>query len=121
MPSFTGARLKKARCRLANSLRARRKVPAYRNRTHRGYVMADIIRFDKYHQIKRQLPGFGTPGFAEAYAEARALLHVAEGNFLTPFETTHVASKLLSPPAVGIFRAIVRRLQHARGVVSFEP
>lgn len=72
--------------------------------------MADnIIPFDKYHDIKERLPGFGLPGFTEAYAEARAFHFVAEGRILSPSELTHLASRL-SPLARSILREILLHL-----------
>lgn len=72
--------------------------------------MADkIVRFDRFFRVKTKLPGFGLPGFTEAYAEARALLFVAEGQIFTPFELTHLGSKL-SPLALSILREILLHL-----------
>lgn len=77
--------------------------------------MADnIIPFDKYHSIKRRLPGFGTPTFADAYVEARAFVHVAEGRFLSCAQLTFLASKL-SPYALCLLREMVRELRGASG------
>jgi hypothetical protein len=72
--------------------------------------MADnVVRFDRFFRIKGKLPGFGCPGFTEAYAEARAFLYVAEGRFLSRFELTHLASRL-SPLALSILREMLLRL-----------
>jgi len=74
--------------------------------------MADnIIFFDKYHTIKKKLPGFGTAKFENSYAEMRVFVHAAEGNFLTPAELAYVASKLLSPSGLCILRQFLKHLQ----------
>jgi hypothetical protein len=80
----------------------------------RGLMADNIIPFDKYHNIKKRLPGFGTPPFENAYAEARALLHAAEGNFLKCAQLTHLGSKL-SPLASSILREMVKDLQSRTG------
>lgn len=73
-------------------------------------MVDNVIPFDKYHNIKKRLPGFGTAPFSNAYAEARAFVHVAEGKFLSCTQLTHLASKL-SPPALCILREMVRELK----------
>ncbi len=72
-----------------------------------------IVRFDKYHNIKKYLPGFGSPAFANAYAEARAFVHAAEGKFLSRAQLTHLATRM-SPFALCILHEFVKRLQHSR-------
>jgi hypothetical protein len=82
--------------------------------------MADnIIPFDKFHSIKKRLPGFGTPPFANAYAEARAFVHVAEGKFLSCAQLAHLASKI-SPFALCILRRMERELPYARVGANLE-
>jgi len=79
--------------------------------------MADnIIQFDLQFRIKRKLPGFGTPGFADAYAEAKGFLlilkcnlEVPERDALTRSEFIHVASKLLSPLGLSVLEELVLR------------
>jgi hypothetical protein len=73
-------------------------------------MASNILPFDKYHHIKKKLPGFRTPPFSNAYAEARAFVHIAEGNFLTCAQITHLASKL-SPPALCILREFLWHFQ----------
>jgi hypothetical protein len=77
-------------------------------------VMADnVVFFDKFHRLKRKLPGFGTTEFQNAYAEARALVHVAEANFLCAAELNHLTSKL-SPFALCLVRAMVKQIKAKR-------
>jgi hypothetical protein len=76
-------------------------------------ITATIIPFDKYHHIKKKLPGFRTPQFSNAYGEARAFVHAAEGNFLTCAQLTHLASKL-SPLALCMLREILWHLENKR-------
>jgi hypothetical protein len=82
-------------------------------------MAGNIIPFDKYHNIKKRLPGFGTLPFANAYAEARAFVHAAEGKFLSCAQLTHLASKM-SPLALCILQEMVRELYRARGGVNLE-
>jgi hypothetical protein len=82
--------------------------------------MADIIPFDKFHRIKKRLPGYGTVEFPNAYVEARVLVYVAEGNFLRCSELTHLGSKLLSPLGSRILQEIVRHMDRERRSVAFE-
>jgi hypothetical protein len=82
--------------------------------------MADnIVPFDKYHNIKKRLPAFGTPPFANAYAEARAFVHVAEGRFLSCAQLTHLASKL-SPLALRILQEMIRQLRSNSDVLHLK-
>jgi len=86
---------------------------------HNGLVMADnVVGFDRFFRLKRKLPGFGRPGFTEAYAEARAFLYVAEGRLLSRPELTHLASRL-SPLALSIVREMV--LQFGRESTMTRP
>lgn len=85
---------------------------------HRA-AMADIIPFDKFHRLKRKLPGFGTPGFTNAYAEARAFLHVVEGKFLSHAQLTHLACNM-SPLGLRILQVMVRELRYAGDDGNFQ-
>jgi hypothetical protein len=73
--------------------------------------MGKVVPFDTYQRIKPALPGFGRPGFTEAYAEARAFMYVAERRLLGEFELTHLATRL-SPHALSILREILLRTRH---------
>jgi hypothetical protein len=79
----------------------------------------NVIPFDKYHYLKKRLPGYGTPAFGNSYAEARAFPHVAEGRFLSCAQLTHLASKL-EPLALRILRDMVRKLHRARGRANLQ-
>lgn len=81
--------------------------------------MGDIVRFDKFHRLKRKLPGFGKPGFTNAYAEARAFVHTAEGNFLNPTQLKHLLSKL-SPFGLCIVLELVEHMHIRRDSASHE-
>jgi len=82
-------------------------------------MAGNVIPFDKYHNIKKRMPGYGTPPFANAYAEARAFVHTAEAKFLTCGQLTHLASKM-SPLALCILQEMVRELHRARSGGTLE-
>jgi hypothetical protein len=90
-------------------------------------VLGNVIPFDKHFRLKRKLPGFGTPAFANAHAEAKAFMQIVDRNSaiperdaLTHTELTHVASKLLSPLAARMVRQIIRQRRDARDTPELE-
>lgn len=73
--------------------------------------MADnIIRFDRFHRIKRKLPGSRTPDFHRAYNAATGFLLLAQANVLSCGELTHIAAKL-PQPVLHIVHSMLKELQ----------
>jgi hypothetical protein len=76
-------------------------------------VTDHVVSFDPDYLIRSLPPGFGTPRFREADADAAAFLRFWRASFLTCSELTTRASKL-SPHALRIVRWAVTELEFAR-------
>lgn len=74
----------------------------------------NIIPFDRFHRIKRKLPGPRTPEFQRAYDAATGFLLLGQSNLLSCSELTDIASKLPSS-VLCVIRSMLEELRDAQG------